>query len=263
MNINIPDKLYKLIILVGALLIVFGSYKIETSEENYFGELDKYRTLRDSINILTLKIEKKKNDLVNISDNLSNTYDVENPISQNDSTIFFQRIITGTQNKLTVSDSIQKLWVDYKNSTFQLDLLDKKLSFADGYLEEEKQLKESYLNSFVEIRDIGFILFFLGCFAWLIDTEVDPKKRIKQFEKVYTFCQSCSRDFSSMRTYGSNNDDSFNYAFCSECYNKGQFTEPNLTKIQAKERFMKNLKIKNWFINLLAKIQFAKTERWM
>ena len=263
MSFNIPDKIYKLLILVGALLIGFGFYKLDITEKDYFSEIEKYRTLGDSISINTIKLEKRKSDLIKISNNLSITYEVENQISSNDSTLYFNRMLIGDKNTLIVSDSLQKLWVSYINSNFEFKLLDKKLSITDEHLEEKQKLKKSYFDNFEKILNLGYFFFFIGIILWAIDSENDTSKKIKQHEKIFNHCQSCAKNFSSMRNYGKNLDGSLNFAFCSECYYNGKFIEPNLQKEEARERFMDSIKNKNWIKKNLAKIIFENSERWI
>lgn len=262
MSLNIPDKIYKLLILIGVLLIGYGFYKIENTEKLYFQEIEKYRTLSDSISILELKRAKKKSDLQKISINLSKTYNIKNQIKANDSTLIFNRALTGVKTNMLVSDSLQKLWLDYSNLSFKLKILDKKLSFADRYLSEEKNLKTSYLNNFKKILYLGYLFFFIGCIMWLIDSETDSSKKTKQHKRLYNYCQSCAKNFNSMRVYGKNKDDSMNFAFCSYCYDDGKFLEPGLTKQEAKERFLSSFQKNNRLKRFLANIRFNKIDRW-
>lgn len=262
MNLNIPDKFHKLLVLLGLLLIGYSFLQTEKSQKHYFSKIDEYRKISDSVSILELKIHHKRELIINIADNLSKTYNVKNVIKYNDSVLYFNRILTGSKKEKIVSDSIQKLWVNYKNDKFNLTLLDKKLSSANKYLNEQKDLKESYIKNYSYSGIMGGLSFFLGILLWMIDGESDSSVRKKQHEKIYGFCQSCGQNFSSMKTYGFNKDKSLNYAFCIECYKKGKFREPDLTKEQAKKRLYDLKKQKSWLVKKLYKIRFSRLERW-
>lgn len=263
MNINIPDKLYKFLILIGVLLIAFSIYKKENSEEFYFSKIYEYRGIQDSLVISQIKIDDQRDRLIEISQSLAKTYEVENPIENNDSLIFFNRMLSGPTANLKVSDSIQKLWLNYKSLKFQMRLLDKKLEFEDKYLEEEKNLKNDYIDTYFKVLGIGFLLLFTGTFIWMNDSETNTKNYTKQYEKVYSYCQSCAKNFTSMRSYGTNKDKSLNYAFCIECFKKGKFREPELTKIEAKRRLYHTVQNRNWIVKLIVESRFARLERWL
>jgi len=74
MNINIPDKLYKFLILVGVLLIAFSIYKKENSEKFYFSKIYEYKGIQDSLAISQIKINDQRDRLIDISQSLAKTY---------------------------------------------------------------------------------------------------------------------------------------------------------------------------------------------
>src|SRR5690606_34012803 len=94
MNINIPDKIYKLLILIGLIVIGYTTYQIEKSERIYFSKINQFRNISESISLTNLNIEFKIENIENTSRLLSKTYSVENPIIVNDSLISFNRVLT-------------------------------------------------------------------------------------------------------------------------------------------------------------------------
>ncbi|MDO6602794.1 zinc ribbon domain-containing protein [Arenibacter palladensis] len=264
MNISIPDRLYKFLALIGLFLIGYSFYYMDFAEQKYFSEIDKHREIRDSVLLAQMQIDNEKDDLIRISDFLSTKYSVENPLLISDSTLVFSRVLNGPKNNLIVSDSIETLWKSYKKHKFQLNLLTKKLTFSQKYLDEEENLKKNYFSNYIEIRDIGFTLLFLGVLMWVMDIpSINREKNIiKQKEKLYSFCQSCGLEFNSMLKYGTNKNKSDNYAFCKDCFRKGKFTNPNLTKEEFITNSLNIKKNKNWLSKKILKSRLSRLERW-
>lgn len=49
-------------------------------------------------------------------------------------------------------------------------------------------------------------------------------------EKYTDICQSCGMPMGKPSEYGTNEDGSQNFKFCMHCFQKGVFTQPNITK---------------------------------
>ncbi len=264
MNINIPDKLYKLLTLIGLILIGYSFYNTEFIEQKYFSEIDKHREVRDSLLLSEMILKNEKQTLIGISESLSKKYSVENPISYSDSTVSFNRILNGPKNDLIVSDSLNNLWKGYLTNSFKLDLISKKLEFSIKYLEEEENLKKAYFDNYDEIRNFGFFILFLGILLWTADipSQQNKNKPTKQEEKIYANCQSCGKKFTSILKYGTNKNKTKNYAFCKNCFESGKFTNPDLTKDEFLNKTMESVKNKNWFYRRILKNKLDELERW-
>lgn len=48
-------------------------------------------------------------------------------------------------------------------------------------------------------------------------------------EKYKDICQSCGMPMGKVSEYGTNENGSQNYKYCTHCYQKGAFTQPNIT----------------------------------
>ena len=82
-------------------------------------------------------------------------------------------------------------------------------------------------------------------------------------EKIYKNCQSCDmplkKDAGGTESAGSKSP-----RYCSHCYQKGQFTEPNITvaEMQAKVKgIMKSMGFPGFIAGFLTK-RIPKLERW-
>lgn len=76
--------------------------------------------------------------------------------------------------------------------------------------------------------------------------------------KIYERCQSCAKKFSSITTYGTNKDSSYNSAFCKSCFQKGEFTEPDLTK----EQLITKIRKEGYKVRFFGKKMINRLDRW-
>jgi hypothetical protein len=260
MSINIPDKIPKLFVSIGIILFSFGYYNAEQADKVYFDKVDKYNIVIDSLKIEQVKVNYELEELVRISKNLSNKYDVEDPISIKKATTSFNRILSGDKNKLIVSDSINKLWEMQSKHSFNLKLLDKKTDLLHAKLLDDKDIRNKYQNFQSNIIILGIIFFIIGLFGWMMDEPDIPI--VKQSEKIYQFCQSCGKAFTAIRKYGLERDQTPNHAFCETCYNNGEFLNSTLTQNELISTSLEAIKSKNWLTKKLLKSRLKRLERW-
>ncbi|MBA4746269.1 MAG: hypothetical protein H2058_13525 [Muricauda sp.] len=263
MNFNVPDKIYKFITLLGILLIGYSYFNTDKVQQKYFLEIDKNRALKDSLLLNEMRLTYKREQIIDIANDLAKQHQVDNPINSSDSLLVFNRVLNGPKPNLQVSDSLNGLWLAYKNQIFKNRLLSKKIEFSNNYLDEEERLKKSYFETNDTWETIGIIFFVLGFLLWAADSSPDEEdKNLKQHDRIYTFCQSCGKRFNSMLKYGTNKDKSLNYAFCVECYKKGKFANPKLTKGEFLNKQRELIKDKNWLTRKILIIRFKNLERW-
>ncbi len=65
-----------------------------------------------------------------------------------------------------------------------------------------------------------------------------------------------------MRKYGKESDSTFNYAFCSECYEEGKFIDEEFTKEIALEKALETVNSKKWFVKKIVTGRINRLERW-
>ena len=58
------------------------------------------------------------------------------------------------------------------------------------------------------------------------------------------FCNSCGKPMVE-KEFGTNIDGSKNHDYCNECYQNGEFTEPNITLEEMITKMLKNVKKKS------------------
>ncbi|GAA6766482.1 hypothetical protein AAFH68_24240 [Flavobacterium sp. CGRL1] len=233
---TIPDNYYKLFLYSGLVIIAYCFVNSFESQKSYNIKVDSSNSYIDTLKIKRIYQEKEKKILIEISDDLSRRYNITNPIKATDSTASFNYIIKGTKEEIIVSDSIKKLWNKYINGNFEIDLLDTKIDMIKKNLSNDKDFFENQQYFYFGLAIFGALLGFVGIHGMeklqkfqetLIQLDISSK------DIKYKFCQSCGKNFNSLRLNGKNKDGEVNYAFCSDCFNKGKFTE----SIKNKEEF--------------------------
>jgi hypothetical protein len=264
MNISIPDKLYKLIIMIGLFLIGYSFYKVDNSEKNYFIEVDKYTKVKDSLYYNVMIMENEFDKLYKASKQLSLEYDVKNPITKKDSLYEFNRIYKGPKQTIALSDTLSTIWANINDKDFKFNLLNKKLDFSIEKLKDNKRIKKQYFEYYGEIFNFGFLFLITGIFLWIAEHILSFKRSqiIEQEKKIYTFCQSCGKKFSSVLLYGANEDKSKNSAFCEKCFSKGKFINPELTKKEFMVTAIKETSKFSFIDKKLLKYRFKNLDRW-
>jgi hypothetical protein len=261
MNISIPDTLPKFLILIGIICIAVGGYVDKELLEKYYNKFDRFDEIQDEVALENFVIELEKEKLIKLSNQLSNKYNVQNPIVVNDSLIIFNQIISGGKYEVIVSDSIDHYWNKYLIRKENLKILEKRKELNLDNFEAEERILESNRNFYNEVLGIGIVFFILGVSTWIFDVYSSPDK-IKQTEKMYRFCQSCGHHFSSFRLYGTNKDKTQNLALCIECYRNGKIKDPELSKNEFLELKRKEIKDLNWLNRVILMKRFKSLERW-
>lgn len=245
MNFNVPDKLYKLSVAVGVLLIFFSVQKLESFEDEYFHHQNSYNQLIDSVEIINLYIDNKISNLKIESgifqsyyDSTSNTVDILSKYS--------------SEQINTEFDKIKKENVNINNLIFKDRILKKKIEQEDVNLTFYKSYYDDGKENYMIFLFLGIGITFLGVLVWLDD---NPKNKNNR-------CQSCGRNFSAMVKHGTEKNKTLNDYFCLSCYKKGKFTKPNLTKEEALLKFKNHIKGNDWLKRKLMMSIFKNLDRW-
>lgn len=263
---SIPDNLYKLFILVGIFCLGYGYIEDNRNSDTYFSKVNIFNTSIDSLDIEIIKIDHQRKNLSKVADFLSKRNNVPNPIKNNDSLIIFKQTITGNKIEVTVSDTLSKLWDEYKEAEFEIELFNKQLRIRKEAL---KQAKEEYnvgeeTNKWINI--MGGICLIFGLIGMMRFQDIQDellKRQLSDKPKAHKFCQSCGRKFSAIRQNSKNSDGTINLAFCTACYVEGHFTEQELTREEFLKRSAKEIKKrKTWLGRKLISSRLKNLERW-
>lgn len=262
MSLNIPDSIPKLFVLIGIIGLAVGFYVEKELTEDYYTKFDKFAEIQDLVKLESYIVDLELDNLIERSKQLSKIYNLENPISEKDSTITFNQTFFGDKKKVELTDSLSPYWDNYIKKKKKLDILNKRREIKSRNIDSEEKLMNSRREFYSTFSIIGSIILVSGLFSWAIEGSSKSKRLIKQSDKLYDNCQSCGHNFSSIRHYGSENDKTENFAFCIDCYKNGEFQEPDLTREDFLKRKKEILKKSNWFTRRILMVRFRNLERW-
>jgi|GEM_PF-3434639 len=261
MGITLPDSIGKTLLIIGIIIIAYAYPKqveIKNKHYNFINttkkEYDKISSdlIKDTLDlkIITLKIKE-----------FSKTHNIENVIQYSTDSIATVNPILYKEDYNTTSlisnicEKLNNLKSKIKVSKFQHSVLEKNIELRT------KQHKSSHADFGFIMGIIGAIFIGLGVLRWGYEHHVLNKQKIKEYDKFYSFCQSCAKNFSPIRKYGTNEDLSLSNSFCIECYQKGEFTK-DITFEEFFESTKKYLNNKNSFDKRNLKIRFDNLKRW-
>lgn len=268
MNLTIPDKLHKFLVLIGSILIAFIYYQKENVEKEYGNKIDSNYQLVDSIQVQIKKLEFQSKEMIKKSESLSRKYNVENPLTHDKkSNLLFSRVLNGSELDVIVSDSIDKEWKKYGKNEAEIYLLIEKSKIVDKRLNNEEKNKNIKLENLNSYENIGIFFLVIGLIIWVfIEIPVNKNesehysKKIE--ERTYIDCQSCGNKFTSLRKYGKEVNGENNYGFCNSCYQDGKFIDDELTIKDVLNDTKKRIKNKDWIERIIILNKIKKLERW-
>jgi len=250
MNIPLlPDKSYKLLLLVGIGLIIYGWINEINEQSNY-----EHRRIEYNLQIKELKNEAKylKEDLKEIYERtkiIALKYSRKNPLIISDTGYTFNRAIKGDNISIKLSDSIETLLDSYMNKNKEFERKNDEVVIKEYELENLKDTLDGMDNLFSEIIVMGIILSFLGFISWSNFEDFEKKIIKRQNIHLPTFsnrCQSCGKHFNSVVKYGTEKkNEEKNYNFCLSCYKNGEFTNKDLTFDEMKTKCVDELRAKH------------------
>lgn len=263
---SIPDNLYKLFILAGVFCLAYGYIEDNHNTDKYFSKVDFFKSSIDSLDVELMKIEHQREKLSRVADFLSKRNKIKNPIITDDSLVIFNQTIVGDNKEVAVSDSLSKLWDEYKEAQFKIALFNKQLNIRKETLNQAKDEYKATEETNELIYISGFICLTIGLYGMMRFQEIQDqllKRQLFDKPKTHQFCQSCGKKFSSVRLYAKYADGTPNLAFCSSCYLDGVFIESELTK----EEFFKRAEIevkkrKTWLGQKILSARMKNLERW-
>ncbi len=264
---SIPDNSYKFILYIGLVLIGYSFLQGIESTKTYNNQASSLQTALDSMTIRNSIQTNERKKLMEKANELSLKHGIQNPIIDNDSFIIFNQTVTGDLNAKMVSDTLQRIWDSYKSGQFQIDLLNEKIRMGERNLKSELNHFEEINHFYFGLAIIGMLIAFIGYIGMeklqklnedLIKIDLESKA------KKYKHCQSCGKNYSSVRINGKDKNGTYNQAFCIDCYDDGEFKEPDLTLNDFKLRSESILKQqKGFLLKRHLRKRFQNLERWV
>jgi hypothetical protein len=143
MSLNIPDSIPKLFVLIGIIGIAVGLYVEKELTENYYTKFDKFDEIQDLVKIERYNVDLELETLIERSKQLSKIFNLENPISKNDSVVTFNQTFFGDKNTVALTDSLTLYWDSYIKKKKQLDILNKRKEIKSKSIDNEEKLMNS------------------------------------------------------------------------------------------------------------------------
>lgn len=271
MEISIPDKLYKFLLLISIILIGYSSYQLIENYKGFIIESNELIKVVDTFKVNDSYLKYSEEIIIKTANNFSKEFGIQNPIKvtynkeKKESVVNFTEI---PDNKI-LNDSLRSLIKKFERKILSDRINRVKLKIAQRKLNDLGSTNEVIIKNYSDIKTLGYILFAIGIGLWVIDILINFDQKnsnvTKQNEKLYTFCQSCGKEFDSIINYSKNKDGTSNFAFCKNCYKKGKFKNPNITKEDIIESSIEDLKAKkkcNIFTKTLIKNRIESLDRW-
>lgn len=236
---SIPDSTYKVLLYLGLIFIGYSFIQSVDAIKTYNEHVNLSNSVIDSLKVKELYQKREKDKLVEMANDLSKRYNIPNPITDKDTVTVFNITYRGPKEEVMVSDRLQTIWTSFKNGNFEIDLLNEKIKMTKDNLKKEEDDYDQVNYFYAALAFLGLLLS-LGGYAGMERYQKMQEKllylEISQKDTKYKYCQSCGRTFSSVVLHGHNANGEINTAFCTECFDNGKFTEPNLTLEEFKDR---------------------------
>lgn len=120
---SLPNNIYNIIFTIGIFLIGFSFIQNQNLEDKISILNAKITSELGKMNDRIEQLNREENYLKYRSEDLSQAYQVDNPMSFTDSTYTFTTLVNGNNKTKIVEKEISKLYSDYKTNKDEKDLL--------------------------------------------------------------------------------------------------------------------------------------------
>ena len=264
---SLPDHISKIILAIGIALTAFAGIKNIELLDKQQAVYSRMYAISDSISKNQWQIQHKREKLINTSRYLSLANKITNPIEWKDSAFHFNEAVnvSGSIEQKRIHDSIVKMFFTTIDEMQYLRYTNKSLIDTYEQLKLEEDRLERYLDFAMTCIYVGLALFMLGVIGVIQLNSVQEELQQRQLSekpKYYQRCQSCGRKYSSMLLNGKNADGSMNPAFCTQCFDNGSFTEPDLTVNDMVRKLEPELSVYNRIRRSDIIYDIKRLERW-
>ena len=265
---QLPDNLHKILFAIGLFLLGYGGYKLQDLLEKT-QQITKANLLieesKDSINLANKILAIESNQLVtNFSSrhNQDTTFDI-------DDDDFLKKTLGLKWTNKNYKDSILSLYFNYaKIYGLHANLLKHYTNEISSLNQEQDNIHSIRFAMYILIS-IGFIFVLLGYYGILYQQNIQDEILLAQqndLQRIQTRCQSCGKFFSSIIKFGKELDGTNSPYFCSSCYINGQFTEPDISfeeiKNKALEQTIRNKRERKKIIQSLQSLDRWKLDNY-
>ncbi len=237
------DSLYKfmaiagLISMAGGIILFFGS--IDNVDELVISYQEEVRILQQEITIMTEEFHYSKNFKL-LADSFG--FDLED---------FLRRVENSASQKDTIYKEILYNLPDSISNTFKQILLKNEIL-------ANKNAQIKHLDSAFNPYYIGYLILLYGGEAFAVigfglwydkiqkPLNITEQNKLLSEDQWQSNCQSCYMTIRLMSERATESDGKFKRSYCNNCYQNGNFVEPNLSFAQAHERLIDEFKKRNY-----------------
>jgi hypothetical protein len=216
------DSFYKFLTVLGLVLIVFSGKVIS----------DRFVTNRD-------------NEINYLRDSLMFTKEIKD--LQIDKEFFQDKIDSSIINNsinIIQQDSLKSVKLKIAKLENEIILKNSLMSLA-----KEKKMDSGFYLKFITSVSTLLFMMGLGGLLWGFCQWYEKQQKTKDKEllrdyismgRISMYCNSCGKEISKDEIRPKEKDGSFNYRYCRDCYQDGEFIEPNMTLEMMKKRIINN-----------------------
>lgn len=268
MNIpNFPtDNLYKFISISGMILFLVSLFyptylgnKLNNDIAIYNGEIKK----------LSIENKKSKSKLDEIKDEirvLDEKGNFRGSIT-NDTMIVRTKVIVGDESLVLQSKKIDQLVSQWEEINRQIELKSIDINVKFEQIKNNRKDLDDLDEASSIFGPISILITLLGFLLWYNKTQkYQDRVLIEQTEKMLDIelCQSCGMRLNNQKNYHNFTHEEKKSIYCKECYLNGEFTEPDLTLDEMKNKIKnrcKELKFSKIVVYIFTK-RLNGLERW-
>lgn len=245
---KLPDNTNKIYLVLSVVAFYFVALAFKSEQDKLDASYIEYERITDEETTSNIEVSDKLIRLARTSEYISKKYKIENPVTFTDTTASLNITKDTSKDYLASIDIILPIYLDFTTS-YVKDKIHKVVYKGAG---KKYELARSTYNK--KTLNYGILcLMILIVFItsiWSLrkrENEFEYQEEFKRFMEKYNLrekgtlketCQSCGRIFDSIVTVSKNTDNTYNYAFCSDCYSNGNFVlsfEDVKQKIQINE----------------------------
>ncbi len=264
---SIPDNLYKLLVLIGTVLIIYCFFiKIEPLKSQYEMDKKNVQSVVDSLLAISSKYDEAMDDILRLDEIEIKKIEKLDAKLPKDNVLSEQRYSNYINQRKQLLMRLDNNMALLKENGTKAELSFKRAKLLIQKLEQDYTELQDKIEIFLFVGAIGVILFLIGIVGLISHQKIQDEilnRQLGEKEKFYPHCQSCGKNFSSFVFYGTRVDGTPLKSFCIGCFENGVFTEPNLTFSQLKERaFRSFIRNKNPFMRWDLLRRLKSLDRW-
>lgn len=236
---NFPtDNLYKFMAIAGIILFILALFYPEYRSGEINTEIVLYNGEIKKLSVENEKAESKLKEIKQEIDILDTKANNKGSVV-NDTLISRTRILNGQSDLVELSKKIDKLVIEWTLINRQIELKSIDINIKSELIENKRKDLKTLDNAINFLGPLSMLLTFFGFALWYEKTQkLQDKVLSEQTNRLLDDerCQSCGMLLMNQHNFNLFSDDDKKSIYCKTCYSDGEFTEPNLTLGEMKQK---------------------------